>query len=99
VRSPGLFDDEPVVPSRATIRDTSPGLDIDLRKFEKAERKKRKEERKKRRAESDEEEEERRRRKEAKAKEQEKVVLPGEEGLFDMAYVKKGGTREWDKGK
>lgn len=98
MRSPGLFDDEPVVPIRTTVRKTSP--DVDGRKYEKAEKKKRKEERKKRRADSDESEDERRRRKEKKAKESATVTVPAEgEGLFDMKYAKSGATREWDVGK
>lgn len=98
VRSPALFDDEPIVPTRTIIRKASP--DGDLRKYEKAERKKRKEERRKRRAESDESEDERRRRKEKKAKESATVTLPAEgDGLFGTKYTKTGGTREWDVGK
>ena len=98
MRSPGLFDDEPVVSIRTTIRETSP--DIDVKKYEKAEKKKRKEERNKRRADSDESEDGRRRRKEKKAKESATVTVPAEgDGLFDMKYAKTGGTREWDVGK
>ena len=95
--SPTLSDDPLDIPAATAIRASSP------RRLEKP----RKERTKRRGGDSESEDErERAKRKETRRKERERQKAltvegggRGEKGMFDMAYVKKGGVREWDIGK
>lgn len=95
--SPGLLDDPYDVPPKAISRSDSPD--------EKSERRRKKEERRRQYIEDSEEEferaERRRKRKEEKRKadEGEASGTGGKVDVFGMEYTRKGGVREWDKGK
>jgi hypothetical protein len=81
------------------------------RKIDRTEKKRRKEERKRRTAgdwsdaSEQERDREKRRRKKGEEKARDKALDPAsgftrkEEGMMEVEYVKKGGVREWDKGK
>ncbi|RSH91913.1 hypothetical protein EHS25_009283 [Saitozyma podzolica] len=111
-QSPTLSDEAYGVPQGITLRSPSPSTEVLLsRKIDRTEKKRRKEERKRRTAgdwsdaSEQERDREKRRRKKGEEKARDKALDPAsgftrkEEGMMEVEYVKKGGVREWDKGK
>ncbi|WVN86495.1 uncharacterized protein L203_101659 [Cryptococcus depauperatus CBS 7841] len=100
--SPGLLDDDTAPPPGVLPRKHLHSPDTLLRKLEKKQRRASREERRRRRGDSGSEDEKDRveRRKGKRRKEKETVQEKETRTLLDgYEYVKKGGMREWDKGK